>query len=69
MKNYSIVSIITTILICSTLSINAQEKLSVINAPKFVASGAPRTDKEGNLLPSIIEERRLKKSATYSWVV
>ena len=26
MKNYSIVSIITTILICSTLSINAQEK-------------------------------------------
>ena len=41
--------------------IDAQEKLSVINAPKFVPPGAPRTDQEGNLLPSIIEERRLKK--------
>jgi hypothetical protein len=41
--------------------IDAQEKLSVINAPKFVPPGAPRTDKEGNLLPSILEERRLKK--------
>ena len=41
--------------------INAQEKLSVVNAPKFIAQGSPRKDKEGNLLPSLIEERRLKE--------
>ena len=41
--------------------VNAQEKLSVINAPKFVPPGSPRKDQEGNLIPSILEERRLKK--------
>ena len=41
--------------------VDAQEKLSVINAPKFVPPGSPRKDQEGNLIPSILEERRLKK--------
>jgi polyisoprenoid-binding protein YceI len=46
MKNYSIVSIITTILICTTLSINAQEKLLNIESSSIRWYGEEITGKQ-----------------------
>ena len=46
MKNYSIVSIITTILICTTLSINAQEKSLNIESSTIRWYGEEITGKE-----------------------
>ena len=46
MKNYSIVSIITTILFCTTLSINAQEKLLNIESSSIRWYGEEITGKQ-----------------------